>query len=99
MKTQIWIADFVPELVPEWVSPFQTVDYDKYGKRYFIFEIDVDAEVFVRCKTPDKKAMSIMKVCGIIHPKRIYQGLRSEIFLNESENYPPSLSSLMIAKI
>lgn len=94
MKIQLWIATFVPPLVPDWVNPNITIDYDRNYKRFFIFEIDPGDEVFIRCKTPDRKATSILKVCGFKRPKRIYQGLAEEFFLDNS-GYPPLLSSLM----
>lgn len=98
MKIQLWTADYVPEDIPEWVNPAITVDYNRYGRRYFIFEIDPDDEIFCRCKAPDNKAAKILKLFGFIKPKKIYQGLASEMYLSPSDE-PPMLSELTIAKL
>lgn len=95
MKTQLWIADCIPEMIPDWVNPSITVDFDSNYKRYYIFEIDPDDEIFSRCKTPDNKATRILKVCGFVKPRKIYQGLAEEFFLNEYNSYPPQLSQLL----
>jgi hypothetical protein len=98
MRTQLWIATFVPENIPEWVNPLITIDYDRTGKQFFVFEIDPDDQIFTRCKTPDAKAMRLLKVFGFKKPQKIYQGLASEMFL-KLDDYPPCLSRLSVLKL
>lgn len=98
MKTQLWTARFVPEMIPEWVNPFITIDYDLNDDKYFIFEIDVDDEIFIRCKSPDSKAMRILKLFGFKKLRKVYEGDRSEMFITDSD-YPPVLSHLTLCKI
>lgn len=92
MNTQLWIASYVPEWMPEFVNFYVTPDYYR-DKKIYIFEIDVYAETFIRCKTPDNKCKERLKYYGFIKPQKIYQGLRSEVFLGDTD-YPPKLSEL-----
>jgi hypothetical protein len=94
MNTQLWISYYVPTWLPEFVSPYITPDYFE-GKSIYIFEIDVSDALFSRCKTPDNKCKSYLKYYGFVKPQRIYQGFRSEIFL-DGNSYPPTLSSLVL---
>jgi hypothetical protein len=93
MNTQLWISYFVPEWLPPFVSPYITHDYFE-GRSIYIFEIDVEDELFARCKTPDNKCKTYLKYFGFIKSRKIYQGLRSEIFIGNN-NQPPKLSELL----
>ncbi|BAZ36904.1 hypothetical protein NIES4101_28240 (plasmid) [Calothrix sp. NIES-4101] len=92
MDTQLWIAYGIPQLFPEFVNPRVTTDVYK-GKLIYIIEIYVNHPMFSRCVTPDSKAKLYLKGSGFLRPKRIYQGLHSEIFLDNT-SYPPRLSCL-----
>lgn len=97
MNTQLWMADFVPKQFPEFLNPRYTCDYFG-GKHVYVFELYVNHPFFARCKSPDNKAKKYLRYCGFISPKRIYQGLCSEVFLN-GDDFSPRPSNLLFGHI
>jgi hypothetical protein len=97
MNTQIWICDDIPQKLPDFINPYITRDIYCDGGMFYIFELDVYHSTFSRCKTPDNKAMDYLKHFGFKRPRKMYQGLRSEFFLNPTDVYPPKISSLSTA--
>jgi hypothetical protein len=90
MNTQLWVATHVPLVFPDFVNPRHTPDSLNYQLIY-IFELYVNHPLFSRCKTPDNKAKKYLRYYKFESPKRIYQGLRSEVFLKD-DAFPPRLS-------
>jgi hypothetical protein len=93
MFTQIWLALYCPDFIPDFVNPCVTPDFFQ-GKKVYILEVDIYDPLFYRCKTPDNKCKKHLTYHGFIQPTLIYRGLRSEMFIGD-EFHPPKLSSLL----
>lgn len=94
MKIQLWVADFVPAMVPEWVDSHITIDYDIFtNRRIYIFEVNVNHIFFSKIKYPEKRARQTLKKLGFVKPSMFYSGDRSEVILNK---YPPKLDDILV---
>lgn len=89
-RTQIWTAKVVPFTIPNFVNPHITVETNIYTKvNHIVFECLPYGALFRLCKTPHNKVKTILRQYGFKSPRKIYDGLRSEIFL-DGVKYPPA---------
>jgi len=71
MKVQLWEADFVPSLIPDFISNHITVDYDFMKSRdVYLFSLDHNHKVFSKCKnevSKKKLARTLMLKLGFVN--------------------------------
>lgn len=83
MIVQLWTADFVPPLVPDFVDKHITVDLNPFtGKDEYIFEINPNHAAFAKVKNVQKAVIPFLKGCGFKRPKHFYTGEKPKALEN-----------------
>jgi hypothetical protein len=94
MRIQLWYAEFVPALVPDWIDSHITVEYDVcLRKDIYIFQVDINHNFFSRTKYPDRKVRQTLKKLGFIKPQFIVCGQQCEFII---DGRPPKSTDMFI---
>ncbi len=87
MIVQLWTADFVPPLIPDFVDKHITVDLNPFtGKDEYIFEINPNHSRFSKIKNVQKAVIPILKQHGFKRPKHFFTGEKPKALENHSHS-------------
>jgi hypothetical protein len=87
MIVQLWTADYVPSIVPDFVDKHITVDFNPFTQKdEYIFEINPNHPVFAKTKNVQKAVMPWLRQLGFKRPKHFYTGEKPKALENHSHS-------------